>query len=104
MVIPAGINKLPPIHPGEILREDLEACGLTPRQMASALHVSPDYLMAVLDEQCALTAELALRLARYFGTSAAYWLNLQSAYELRCARQKHGSRITREISPRAQAG
>ncbi len=104
MVIPAGINKMPPIHPGEILREDLEACGLAPQQMASALRVSPDHLMAVLDGQRALTAELALRLARYFGTSASYWLNLQSAYELRCARQMHGSRITREVSPRVQTG
>ena len=104
MVIPAGINTMPPIHPGEILREDIEECSLTLQQMASALRVSPDHLMALLDGQCVLTADLALRLARYFGTSAEYWLNLQSAYELRCARQAHGSRITREVSPRVQTG
>ena len=104
MVIPAGINQMPPIHPGELLREDLEECGLTPQEMAVALGVSPAHLMAVLDGQCALTADLALRLARYFGTSAEYWVNLQSAYELRCARQAHGARITREVSPRVQTG
>lgn len=104
MAIPAGINKMPPIHPGELLREDLEECGLPPQQMASALGVPPDHLMALLNGQCALTADLALRLARYFGTSAEYWLNLQTAYELRCARQAHGSRIAREVSPRVQTG
>jgi addiction module HigA family antidote len=100
MVIPAGINMMPPIHPGEILREDLEDCGLTPQAMASALCVSPDHLMSVLGGQCALTADLAWRLARYFGTSAEYWLNLQSAYELGCARQAHGARIMQEVRPR----
>lgn len=104
MAIPAGINNMPPLHPGELLREDLDECGLTPQQMASALCVSSDHLMALLDGQCALNADLALRLARYFGTSAEYWLNLQSAYDLRCARQSHGARIRREVSPRAQTG
>ena len=104
MAIPAGINQMPPIHPGEILGEDLAECELTSQQIASALRVLPDDLIALLDGQCALTAELALRLARYFGTSAEYWLNLQSAYELRCTHQAHGARITREVSPRAQTG
>lgn len=63
-----------------------------------------DRFMALLDGQGALTADMALRLARYFGTSADYWLNLQSACELRCARQTHGSRVMQEVRSRVQTG
>ncbi len=94
-------NNMRPIHPGEHLREEMEELGLSARAFAKALHVPANRITGILNEQRAITADTALRLARYFGTTAEFWLNLQSAYELRRARQEVGKKVEREVIPRA---
>ena len=94
-------NKMRPIHPGEQLREELEELGLSARAFAKALQVPVNRITSILNEQRAVTADTALRLARYFGTTPELWLNLQSAYELRQARQAVGQQIERDVTPRA---
>jgi len=79
-------NGLPPVHPGEILHEILEDLNLTQTALADAIGVSPMRVSHVLKGTRPITAELALRLARAFGQSPQYWLNLQTAYDLKVAR------------------
>jgi len=95
------VNKMRPIHPGEILREELGILGLSARSIAKALGVPVNRITGILNEQRAITADTALRLARYFGNTPEFWLNLQNAYELRCAQRAAGKRIEREVTPRA---
>jgi len=97
-------NKMRPIHPGEILREDfLLPLGMSVNALALALHVPATRLHAIVNERRAVTPDTALRLARYFGGDADSWLNLQSAYNLRSAKQKLLPVIDREIIPRQAA-
>lgn len=80
---------IPAMHPGESLREDIfPAIKRTGKQIAADLNIPPDELEAVLQEQAPVTAELALKLARYVGGSPEQWLRLQEAYDLWLARQK----------------
>lgn len=79
-------NGLPPIHPGEFLREILEQLGLTQAAFADALGVSPMRVSHVLKGDRPITAEMALRLARALNQTPQYWLNLQSTYDLKIAR------------------
>jgi len=90
-----------PIHPGEILSDELEDGGLTARRLAEILQVPADLLDHVLAGERNLTAATALRLARYFGTSPDFWMNLQTSYELDLARRHLGSQIER--IPRRQS-
>ncbi|MFA5678517.1 MAG: HigA family addiction module antitoxin [Pseudomonas sp.] len=95
-------NGMRPVHPGEILREDfLEPLGMTANALARALHVTPARINEIVRERRGVTADTALRLARYFGGDAQSWLNLQSAYDLRMAEIEAGHAITKEITPRA---
>lgn len=94
-------NNMRPIHPGEILREEMEELGLSARSMAKALGVPVNRITGILREERAVTADTALRLARYFNSTPEFWLNLQSAYDLRCARLAVGKRIAQEVTPRA---
>ena len=92
---------LPPVHPGEVLRHDfLEPLGLTAHALALALRVPANRVTTIVAGQRAVTAETALRLARHFGTSAGFWLNLQKAYELTLAERVAGARIRAEVRPR----
>lgn len=84
-------NQMRPIHPGEILQEELETLQLSARQLARALDVPPNRITSLLHQTRALTADTALRLARYFETSPEFWLNLQAAYDLRTAQRRHGA-------------
>lgn len=84
-----------PIHPGEILKDELDEIGMSARTLALVLEVPPNRLYQVLAGKRNLTADTALRLARYFGTSPAFWMNLQTAYELDLARQASGADINR---------
>ncbi len=92
---------LPPIHPGEHLRDELDEMGLSARSLASALDIPVNRVTQILKGQRGITADTALRLARYFGTSAEFWLNLQKMYELRKAELESGDKIVRTVSPRA---
>jgi len=94
-------ERLPPVHPGEVLRHDfLEPLGLTAHALSLALRVPANRITAILAGQ---RAETALRLARHFGASAGFWLNLQKAYELDMAERATGAQIRAEVAPRAAA-
>ena len=93
-------NGMRPVHPGEILCEELETLGLSANELAKALDVPPDCISEVLSGQRDVTADIALRLARYFGTTPQVWLNLQKTYELRRAEIEVGQRIAERVKPR----
>ncbi|MDO9521496.1 MAG: HigA family addiction module antitoxin [Pseudohongiella sp.] len=95
-------NGMRPVHPGEILREDfLAPLDMSINALAKALHVTPARINDIALERRGVTADTALRLARYFGGDAQSWLNLQSAYDLRRAEVEAGKIINKVISPRA---
>lgn len=95
-------NAMRPIHPGEVLREEfLGPLGLSAHALAQALRVPATRINDVVNERRGITADTALRLARYFGTTAEFWLNLQSAFDLRTAEAKFKSQIERDVLPRA---
>ena len=95
---------LPPIHPGEILREEfLIPLAITANALALALKVPASRINDIVLERRAITPDTALRLARYFGTTADFWLNLQTAYDLRVAKQQRLPAIEREVFPREAA-
>ncbi len=89
-------------HPGEILREEfLMPLGLSANALAMALRVPATRISEILHERRSVTADTALRLARYFGTSAEFWLNLQQAHDLSVVARDHGREIERDVTPRA---
>jgi addiction module HigA family antidote len=91
---------LPPIHPGEILRADfMEPLRLSMNRLALDLRVPVTRVAEIVHERRAITPDTALRLARYFNTSATFWLNLQSAYDLEVAQDKLSRTIEREVRP-----
>lgn len=94
--------KLAPVHPGEILLEEfMSPLALSRNALARALHVPPNHVSDVVNEKRGISATMALRLARYFGTSAEMWLGLQQDFELDVARDKAAARVEREVLPRA---
>lgn len=91
-----------PVHPGEILLEDfMRPLGLSANALARALAVPAPRVNDIVRERRGVSADTALRLARYFGGDARSWLNLQTAYDLRIAEIKNGRRIEREVAPGA---
>ena len=103
--IPAGHYGGAPIHPGTILRKDyLAPLGLTAYALAKALHVPQTRLGEILAGRRAISADIALRLARYFGTTPFLWVNLQTAYDLRMAELAHGADIIAEVEVREAVG
>jgi len=95
-------NKMRPIHPGEILREEyLIPLGMSVNALAKAINVTPARVNDIVRERRGISADTALRLARYFGTDARSWLNLQAAYNLRMAELGQAKLIASTIRPRA---
>jgi addiction module HigA family antidote len=95
-------NGMRPVHPGEILREDyLVPLGLSANALATALSVTAARINDIVRERRGVTADTALRLARYFGGDAQSWLNLQTAYDLRVAEINSGKAIAKAVAPRA---
>jgi addiction module HigA family antidote len=92
-------KRLAPIHPGEVLQDLLHEAGLTPNVVALALRVPPSRLARILKGQGGITGDTALRLGRYFGTSAQMWMNLQSKYDLAVAEDALRKQIEREVLP-----
>ena len=91
-------KKLPPIHPGEILLHDfMEPLGLTQAALAKALGVTPIRINHIVHTQRSITADTALRLARYFGTRPGWWLDLQSHYELQIAADATEAQIAQTV-------
>jgi antitoxin HigA-1 len=96
------MRDLPPIHPGEQLREEfMKPLGLTAYRLAKDLHVPTTRVQAIVSERRAITGDTALRLARYFSTTPEFWLNMQRDYELEQAAETLGDRLLSEVNPRA---
>jgi len=91
-----------PIHPGEILADELEEIGISAAELARTLAVPANRISQIIAQKRSISADTALRLARYFGTSADLWMNLQKTYELDLARQQLGKAI-RNIPQRPAA-
>ena len=91
---------MPPIHPGEILSEELAELGLSANDLARAPDAPPGRIAAVLRCLRGVSADTALRLARFFGTTPQVWLNLQAGYELRKAEIRAGGKIAAAVTPR----
>ncbi|MBI5083135.1 MAG: HigA family addiction module antidote protein [Acidobacteria bacterium] len=96
-------RKLPPIHPGSLLRDELEEIGVSLNELARALRVPMNRISAIVNGRRAITVDTAMRLARYFGNSPQFWLNLQNAYDLEVAGVEMQPRIAREVLPRNAA-
>ncbi len=96
-------NRMPPIHPGEILRDELTELNMSANAFAKGLDVPANRITAILNGQRAVTADTALRLARFFGTTARFWLNLQQAYDLKIAESTVGKKIERTVKSRSAA-
>src|SRR5512136_2786286 len=91
-------DTLSPIHPGEVLLEDfMKPLGLSQYRLAHDIGVTPIRISQIVNGQRAITVDTAMRLARYFGTSAAVWLRLQVRYDLELAQAKLANRINREV-------
>ena len=85
----------PPIHPGDILAEELAETAVTPTELARQLKVPANRITQIIQGKRAISGDTALRLGHWFGTSAQFWLNLQSAYDIRMAARQAGAQIAR---------
>ncbi|WP_334147259.1 HigA family addiction module antitoxin [Hyphomicrobium sp.] len=85
----------PPIHPGEILADELLEIGVTPTELSRQINVPTNRVTQIIHGRRGITGDTALRLGHWFGTSAQFWLNLQSAYDIRLAEQKAGKEIAK---------
>ncbi|HUX24484.1 MAG TPA: HigA family addiction module antitoxin [Burkholderiales bacterium] len=96
------MNKMRPIHPGEVLREEfLAPLGLSAHALSQALRIPATRVNDIVRERRSVTPDTALRLARHFGTTAQFWINLQASYDLKIAMREAGARINKEVEPRA---
>jgi len=86
-----------PIHPGRILKRELAARGMSANRLALALRVPSGRITSILNGKRAISADTALRLAHHLGTSARFWMNLQTRYDLTVAERDHGARIAAEV-------
>ena len=96
-------NGMRPVHPREILGEELQELGLSANALAKALDVPTNRVTAILKGQRGITADTALRLSRYFGTTPQLWQNLQKAFELRVEEIESGQQIVERVQPRETA-
>jgi|ERR1700722_9122673 len=96
-------KKLPPIHPGEILLEDLQDCGISINGLARAIGVPANRISQIVNAKRDVTAYTAVRLAQYFGTSPQYWLNMQSHFNLRRIDQEAIARVVIPYQKSARA-
>ena len=95
-------TKLPPVHPGEVLLEEfLEPAGLSQYRLAKGVSVPPRRINEIVHGKRAVTADTALRLARYFSTTPRFWLNLQAQYDLDIEADRLGDRLDREVTANA---
>jgi addiction module HigA family antidote len=100
----ANKDRLPPIHPGEILREEFIApLGMSAHQLALALRVPATRVNDIVNGKRGITADTALRLARYFGTTSRFWMNMQASGELEVAEDQQGKAVERGVLPQTAA-
>ncbi|MEZ4615436.1 MAG: HigA family addiction module antitoxin [Caldilineaceae bacterium] len=100
MATQTAIMARPPIHPGEILADELDELQMSAAELARLLHVPTNRITQILAGRRAVTADTALRLGQWFGTGPELWLNLQKSYELRLAEQTNGEEIRKTIATR----
>lgn len=94
----------PPVHPGEVIEQEwLEPLGMTTYQLAKEIGVPRQRMYAIVRGERAISGDTALRLERYFGMPARFWLGLQSAYDLELAKMERGEEIAKTVQPRAMA-
>lgn len=97
-------RRLPPVHPGEILREDLlKPLGISVNRLGRDLRVPVTRMSEIVNGRRGVTADTALRLARYFGTTPEFWMSLQAAYDLELVQRVSSDRIARDVHPREAA-
>ena len=97
----ANKDRLPPIHPGEILREEfLSPLGMSANELALALRVPATRINEIVNEKRGISADTALRLSRYFGTTPKFWTNMQASWELEVAEDQRGNAVRRDVLPR----
>ena len=96
-------NGMRPVHPGEVLRDELDELGLSANALSKALGVPVNRLTMILNGQRGVSADTALRLGRYFGTTPQLWMNLQKTRELRQAEIVAGREIDEQVTPRQSA-
>ena len=100
----ANKDRLPPIHPGEILRDEfLSPLAISANRLALALRVPATRINDIVNQKCGITADTALRLSRYFGTTPRFWMNMQASWELEVAEDQLGLTVKREVLPRTAA-
>lgn len=91
------MNKMRAIPPGEILKEEMDFLGYSANYFAKMLHVPTNRITAILNAQRAITADTALRLSEFFGTTPEFWMNLQTSYDLKITSAKFGKQIKSEV-------
>ena len=91
------MNAMRPIHPGEVLKEELAEIGMTANAFAQALHVPTNRITAILNGTRSITADTALRISRFFGTTPEFWLNLQTSYDLKLVMESVGKKVEQEV-------
>ena len=96
-------NGMRPVHPGEILRDEIGAAGLSEGELSKVLAVPLDRVTMILEGRQGITADTAMRLARHFGTTPQLWLNLQQTWELRRAETEVGRQIAKQVTLRQSA-
>lgn len=100
-----SVKKLAPVHPGEILLEEfLQEMGISQYRLAKDIRVHPRRINEIVHGKRAISADTALRLARYFGTTERFWLNLQTHYDLEVEKDRLGDRLKKEVAVLARAG
>lgn len=100
-----SVRKLAPVHPGEVLREEfLKPLGISQYRLAQDISVPPRRINEIVHRKRSVTADTALRLARYFGTSERFWLNLQARYDVEVEKDRLGGRLKREVAVHRAAG
>ena len=96
-------KKRPPVHPGRVLKLELQEAGLSANAAALALRIPANRLTEIINGKRSISADTAMRLGRFFGTSAQMWMNLQSHYDLQVAEDRVADKIEREVEPLARS-
>lgn len=91
------MNAMRPVHPGEVLKDELIEIGMSANAFAQALHVPTNRITAILKGTRSVTADTALRISQFFGTTPEFWLNLQTSYDLKVARASVGKKVEQEV-------
>jgi addiction module HigA family antidote len=99
----SSIKKRPPVRPGRVLKGELKDINMSANALALALRIPANRVTAIINGQRSITADTAMRLGRFFGTSAQLWMNLQAHYDLQVAEDATARKIAEEVQPLAKA-